>query len=102
MEAASMAILVTGGAGYIGSVTVDYLLSRGEKVVVLDNLIRGHREALDAQVPFSHGDVGDQAVLAQIAREHELESCIKVARLLTYVDRYVVSMPRRRWVWSAM
>ena len=74
-----MAILVTGGAGYIGSVTVDYLLSRGEKVVVLDNLVRGHRQALDAEVSFYQGDVGDQALLAQIAREHELESCIHFA-----------------------
>jgi UDP-glucose 4-epimerase len=47
-----MAILVTGGADYIGNVTVDYLLSQGEKVVVLDNLARGHRRALDAEVPF--------------------------------------------------
>jgi UDP-glucose 4-epimerase len=45
-----MAILVTGGAGYIGSVTVDNLLSRGEKVVVLDNLVRGHCQALDIEV----------------------------------------------------
>lgn len=50
-----MAILVTGGAGYIGSVTADYLLSRGEKVVVLDNLARGHRQALEAEVPFYQG-----------------------------------------------
>src|SRR5271169_3511422 len=76
-----MAILVTGGAGYIGSVTVDYLLSRGEKVVVLDSLVRGHREALDAEVPFYHGDVGDPELLAQIMREHELESCIHFAAL---------------------
>jgi UDP-glucose 4-epimerase len=76
-----MSILVTGGAGYIGSVTVDYLLSRGEKVVVLDNLARGHRQALDAVVPFYQGNVGDPALLAQIARERELESCIHFAAL---------------------
>ena len=84
----SMAILVTGGAGYIGSVTVEYLLARGEKVVVLDNLARGHRQALDAEVPFYQGDVGDQALLAQIAREHELESCIHFAAL-AYVGESV-------------
>lgn len=83
-----MAILVTGGAGYIGSVTVECLLSRGEKVVVLDNLVRGHRQALDAKVPFYHGAVGDQALLAQIAREHELESCIHFAAL-AYVGESV-------------
>ncbi|MGB7847135.1 MAG: UDP-glucose 4-epimerase GalE [Candidatus Acidiferrum sp.] len=83
-----MAILVTGGAGYIGSVTVDYLLSRGEKVVVLDNLARGHRQALDPEVPFYEGDLGDQALLGQIAQEHELESCIHFAAL-AYVGESV-------------
>jgi len=83
-----MAILVTGGAGYIGSVAVEHLLSRGEKVVVLDNLARGHRQALDADVPFYQGNVGDQALLAQIAREHELESCIHFAAL-AYVGESV-------------
>ena len=76
-----MAILVTRGAGYIGSVTVDYLFSRGERVVVLDNPVRGHRQALAAEVPFYQGDVVDQALLAQIAREHVLESCIHFAAL---------------------
>ncbi|MGO9639735.1 MAG: UDP-glucose 4-epimerase GalE [Candidatus Acidiferrales bacterium] len=83
-----MAILVTGGAGYIGSVTVEYLLSQGEQVVVLDNLGRGHRQALDAEVPFYQGDVGDQALVAQIAREHEIESCIHFAAI-AYVEESV-------------
>ena len=52
-----MAILVTGGAGYIGSVTVEHLRSCGEQVVVLDNLSRGHRQAIDPAVPFYQGDV---------------------------------------------
>lgn len=74
-----MSILVTGGAGYIGSVTVDYLLSLGEKVVVLDNLTRGHRESLGEDVPLYIGDVGDQELISHISREHELESCIHFA-----------------------
>ena len=53
-----MTILVTGGAGYIGSVTVELLRVRGERVVVVDNLSRGHREALDVDVPFYHGETG--------------------------------------------
>ena len=76
-----MAILVTGGAGYIGSVTVDHLLSQGEQVVVLDNLGRGHREAVGAEVPFYQGDVGDPALVAQITQKHELDSCIHFAAL---------------------
>lgn len=83
-----MAILVTGGAGYIGSVTVDYLLSRGKQVVVLDNLVRGHRQAVGEEVSFYEGDVGDVALLAQIARQHELESCIHFAAL-AYVGESV-------------
>jgi len=74
-----MAILVTGGAGYIGSVTVEQLCSQGEKVVVLDNLSRGHRDSLNATIPFYHGDAGDTALVQRIAREHEIESCIHFA-----------------------
>ena len=65
-----MSVLVTGGAGYIGSATVELLLAKGEKVVVLDNLSRGHREAVRAGVPFYQGDLRDQQLVARIAREH--------------------------------
>ena len=74
-----MAILVTGGAGYIGSATVDYLQAQGEKVVVLDDLARGHRDSVSSGVPFYEGSVGDRALVARIAREHPLEACIHFA-----------------------
>jgi len=83
-----MAILVTGGTGYIGSVAVECLRSRGEQVVVLDDLARGHRAALNSDVPFYRGDVGDRALLARIAHEYELESCIHFAAL-AYVEESV-------------
>src|ERR1700675_2298058 len=83
-----MAILVTGGAGYIGSVTVELLRASGERVVVLDNLFRGHRQAIDPDVPFYNGDVGDRALLARILKEHEIESCIHFAAL-AYVGESV-------------
>jgi UDP-glucose 4-epimerase len=83
-----MAILVTGGAGYIGSVTVDCLVSQGEKVVVLDNLSRGHREAIGEAIPFYQGNVGDTALVAKIASEHPLESCIHFAAV-AYVGESV-------------
>jgi UDP-glucose 4-epimerase len=83
-----MAILVTGGAGYIGSVTVEQLRERDEKVVVLDDLARGHRAALDASVPFYRGRVGDRALLERIMREHEIDSCIHFAAL-AYVGESV-------------
>jgi len=84
-----MAILVTGGAGYIGSVMVEMLRERGEQVVVLDNLFRGHRAAVDAGVPFYEGNVGDRALVAGICRRHQVEACIHFAAL-AYVGESVV------------
>ena len=61
--------------------TVENLLSRGENVVVLDNLSRGHREALGANVIFYQGNVGDRELLERITTENEIESCIHFAAL---------------------
>jgi len=77
-----MAILVTGGAGYIGSVTIERLLAKGEQVVVLDDLARGHRAALPADIPLYQGKIGDRELVSRIAREHALESCIHFAALI--------------------
>jgi UDP-glucose 4-epimerase len=74
-------ILVTGGAGYIGSITAEVLLSRGEQVVVLDNLERGHRAAVPEGAPFYEGNVGDRELVAKIARAHPLEACVHFAAL---------------------
>jgi len=83
-----MKVLVTGGAGYIGSVTVERLKRRGEQVVVLDDLVRGHRAALEADVPFYQGRVGDRALIARIAKEHDIEACVHFAAL-AYVGESV-------------
>jgi UDP-glucose 4-epimerase len=77
-----MAILVTGGSGYIGSVTIERLLAKGEQVVVLDDLARGHRAALPLSIPFYQGKIGDRELVARIARDHTLESCIHFAALI--------------------
>jgi UDP-glucose 4-epimerase len=74
-----MAILVTGGAGYIGSVMVEQLVEAGERVVVLDDLSRGHRGALDETVPFYEGRTGDRELVARLCREQEVEACIHFA-----------------------
>lgn len=84
-----MAILVTGGAGYIGSVTVERLRAKGEQVVVLDDLVRGHRSAVDKDVPFYQGRVGDRALVARIATEHKIEGCVHFAAL-AYVGESVL------------
>ena len=74
-----MAILITGGAGYIGSVTTELLRARGEAVVVLDNLSRGHRDAVASEIPFYEGDVGDRELVKLIVREHAVDACIHFA-----------------------
>ncbi len=84
-----MSILVTGGAGYIGSATVEMLLARGEKVAVLDNLTRGHREAVHAKAAFYEGDVRDQALVARIVRERGVDACVHFAAF-AYVGESVV------------
>jgi UDP-glucose 4-epimerase len=61
-----MHVLVTGGAGYIGSHMVALLLREGYEVTVLDTLEKGHREALPADLPFIQGDCGDAALLERI------------------------------------
>jgi UDP-glucose 4-epimerase len=88
-----MSVLVTGGAGYIGSVTVNCLLARGTSVVVLDDLYRGHRSNLKSSVPFYQGRVGDRNLVATIVREHGVESCLHFAAL-AYVEESVRE-PRR-------
>jgi UDP-glucose 4-epimerase len=74
-----MSILVTGGAGYIGSATVEFLKAQGANVVVLDNLVYGHRAAVDAEVPFYQGEVGDGELIKKIVAEHQIEACIHFA-----------------------
>jgi len=83
-----MSILVTGGAGYIGSITVELLHARGEEVVVLDDLFRGHRAAVNPALPFYRGEVGDRALVERIAREHRIQACLHFAAL-AYVGESV-------------
>jgi len=84
-----MAVLITGGAGYIGSVTANRLHSKGEKIVILDDLRRGHRSAVPPDVPFYRGRVGDRMLIARIASEHHLEACLHFAAL-AYVGESVL------------
>ena len=83
-----MAVLVTGGAGYIGSVVVEDLQTRGENVVVLDNLIYGHRQAVDESVPFYHGNIGDENLVKKIIAEHDVTACMHFSAY-TYVGESV-------------
>ncbi len=74
-----MTVLVTGGAGYIGSHMVLELVDKGERVVVLDNLSTGFRAAIAPQATLVVGDVGDQDLVRTIVRKHEVEAVIHFA-----------------------
>ena len=67
-----MAVLVSGGAGYIGSHMVLELLDRGESVVVLDNLSTGFWWAVPKEVPLIQGDIADQDLVARLIAEHDI------------------------------
>jgi UDP-glucose 4-epimerase len=69
-----MNILVTGGAGYIGSVTVETLLQEGHSVVVLDNLATGHREAVHEAAGFVLADITDREMVAHALEEYEIHA----------------------------
>jgi UDP-glucose 4-epimerase len=71
-------ILVTGGAGYIGSHVVLQLRERGESVVVLDDLSRGFRQSVGA-TPLIVGDIGDRQLVASLMREHQVDTVIHFA-----------------------
>ena len=74
-----MAILVCGGAGYIGSHAVHALVEKGEQVVIVDNLQTGHRGALNPAAKFYEGDIRDAAVLDKIFTENKIEAVIHFA-----------------------
>ncbi|KPF42128.1 UDP-glucose 4-epimerase GalE [Rhizobium sp. AAP43] len=74
-----MAILVTGGAGYIGSHMVWALIDQGEDVVVVDRLSTGLRSAVAPEARFYLGDIGKPSVLKQIFAENEIEAVIHFA-----------------------
>ena len=74
-----MAILVCGGAGYIGSHTVKALTEQNIQVVVYDNLYKGHRQALEKEIPFYQGDLRDKVALRRVFLENTIEGVIDFA-----------------------
>jgi len=81
-----MTILVTGGAGYIGSHMVHELVDAGEKVVVLDNLSTGFRFLLPTNVPFVAGSTGDRDLVAKTIRQHQVDAIIHFAASIVVPD----------------
>jgi UDP-glucose 4-epimerase len=74
-----MRILVTGGAGYIGSIVVEELVKAGEIVIVYDNLSQGHRAAVHPEAIFIEGDLADKGKLEAAFREHGIEAVMHFA-----------------------
>jgi len=74
-----MKILVTGGAGYIGSIVVEQLIAAGESVVVFDNLSQGHRAAVHPGAIFVQGDLADRPALDAILSEHRPDAVMHFA-----------------------
>lgn len=91
-------VLVTGGAGYIGSHTVRLMADQGYKIVVLDNLVYGHQEAIVNQdVTLVKGDVGDESLLKSLFEEHQFEAVLHfaayayVGESVTHPHKYYVN-----------
>jgi len=74
-----MRILVTGGAGYIGSVMTDVLIDGGHHVVVIDNLQRGHRDAVRSEAVFVEADLQDREAVASVLKTERIDAVIHMA-----------------------
>lgn len=74
-----MNVIVTGGAGYIGSVTVEALRMRGDTVAVVDNLSTGRRQAVAPEIPFFHADIRDTFRMTEIFQEFAAEAVVHFA-----------------------
>ena len=74
-----MNILVTGGAGYVGSIVAEYLLGNGHNVVVMDNLQQGHREAVLPEAEFVLGDIGNAQALDEVFLRFKIEAVMHMA-----------------------
>lgn len=74
-----MSVLVTGGAGYIGSHMVLALLDAGQDICVMDNLTTGYRWAVPQEVPFIEADIGDQAAVSKVISDHNVDAVVHFA-----------------------
>jgi UDP-glucose 4-epimerase len=74
-----MSVLITGGAGYIGSHAAHALADRGESIVVLDNLSTGRREFVPSAAVFIRGDVGDARLVSQVLKDYAVDAVLHFA-----------------------
>jgi UDP-glucose 4-epimerase len=90
-----MRLLVTGGAGYIGSIVAQQLVARGDDVVVLDSLYKGHREAVPAGAAFVEVDLLDSAAVAAVFDGGSFDGVLHFAALSLVGES--VEFPERYW-----
>lgn len=76
-----MPVLITGGAGYIGSFVARAVIERGHDVVIVDDLSKGHRSAVPEKVPLLEIECGDTERVAEAMREHKIDAVIHLAAL---------------------
>lgn len=81
-----MKVLVTGGAGYIGSQMVRQLIERGDEVVVFDNLEGGQKKAIPQQATFVVGDIHDQKALVSLFSQHKFDSVMHFAGVISMAE----------------
>ncbi len=74
-----MNVLVTGGAGYIGSVVVEMLIQEKFSVVVVDSLVEGHRSAIASDVPFYKEDIGNREAMKKILIDNKIDAVVHMA-----------------------
>src|ERR1044071_5743734 len=87
-----MAVLVTGGAGYIGSHMALKLGDSGEKTVVLDNLITGFDWAVDHRAIFVQGDAGDPEFVGRVIKEHGITEIVHFAGSIVVPESVVAPL----------
>jgi UDP-glucose 4-epimerase len=85
-----MRVLVTGGAGYIGSVIAERLLASGHQVLVYDDLSHGHRDAVPPDASFAEGDILDRPRLSELMRRHQTEAVVHMAALTSVAESMVL------------
>jgi UDP-glucose-4-epimerase GalE len=90
-----VSVLVTGGAGYIGSHTVRRLLQSGQDVVVLDSLELGHHSAVKG-ASLIEGDIADESLVESLCREHRVESVVHFAAYKNVGES--MTQPGRYWI----
>jgi|TARA_B110000977_G_C11059867_1_gene485537 UDP-glucose 4-epimerase len=77
-----MSVIVTGGAGYIGSHIVEQLIKKRKKVIILDNLVTGHKRLINQKATFIKGDIKDKKTLNKIIKNYNVDTIFHLAACL--------------------